>query len=155
MSRLTKLFCAALSSTLFFALAAPLFAGPLTPTPTATPTSTPTPTPTACIGMNPVVTIHTIGKGQNAANNNKVIHSITGNIVDPTSLGTTIHRIPICTPVSIVVSDSTGVPKNQAQTAGIICGPAGCTVASLMAKDKYISRSRDGKDTDRMTLLPK
>jgi hypothetical protein len=142
---------------LFFALAPPLFAGPLTPTPTATPTSTPTPTPTACIDMNPVITIHTIGKGQNAANNNKVIHAITGNIVDPTSLGTTAHRIPICagTPVSIAVSDSTGAPKNQAQTAGIVCNPAGCTVASLLAKDKYISRSRDGKDTDRMTLLPK
>jgi len=129
------------------------------PTPTATPTASPTPTPspTACIMQNPVVTINTTGKSNGPTDNAKVTHAITGNIVDPASLASNAHRIPICrgTPVSIAVRDRTGIPLNAATSAGISCNRFGCTVSNLQAKEKYISRSADGADTDRMTLLPK
>jgi cysteine-rich repeat protein len=132
-----------------------------TPTATAIPTATATaaPTPTAlseCTAMFPVRTIVTAGKSNSPTNNAKVMHFITGNIVDPSSLRVDAHRIPICegTAVSIAVMDTTGAPLSTATSAGINCNASGCTVSNLQATEKYISRSADGTDTDRMTLLP-
>ena len=105
---------------------------------------------------NPVTTVNTIGKGQSSSNNLKVLHAITGNIVDPTSLGPTANRIPLCagTEVSIVVSDTTGVPVT---TAGGSLSGNGSTLLSgfVNATEKYRSVSADGTDVDRMTLLPR
>ena len=80
---------------------------------------------------------------------------ITGNIVDPSRLRITAHRIPVCQgqPVTVVVADTTGTPT---VTAGgsLSCNSAGCTgVVNVTEKFKVVSS--DGKDTDRMTLLPK
>jgi hypothetical protein len=99
----------------------------------------------------------TIGKGQSPSNNPKVLNAITGNIVDPASLGEKASRIPVCegTQVTVEVSDTTGTPTVTANSGGIICVGSTCTVMTIMAKEKYIARSSDGKDTDRMTLLPK
>jgi hypothetical protein len=125
-----------------------------TPTPTATPTPTPTPIP--CTGLWPVVGIMTLGKGQSPSNNQKVVNFITGNIIDPDSLGDTAHRIPVCsgTRVDVTVTDTTGTPTLAANSSGISCTGSACVVMTIGAKEKYIARSRDGKDTDRMTLLP-
>jgi hypothetical protein len=130
-----------------------------TPTPSATATATPTPTATpepTCRELWPVFTIMTIGKGQSPSNNPKVSHAITGHIVDPDSLSDTAHRIPVCrgTDVTADVTDATGDASNTANSEGIVCGDAGCVATNLQATAKYISRSSDGKDTDRMTLLP-
>jgi hypothetical protein len=102
-----------------------------------------------------VTRIVTIGKGQSPTNNPKVSHAITGNIVDPGSLKETAHRIPVCegTVVNVVVSDSTGTPTNSAG-GSLTCDSAGCSGA-VDVTEKYKSVSSDGKDTDRMTLLPK
>ena len=99
--------------------------------------------------------IDTIGKGQSPTNNSKITHTILGNIVDPDSLGATAHRIPVCagTEVSIVVMDSTGLPTNTSQ-GSLTCDSLGCS-GVVHVTEKYISRSSDGKDTDRMTLLPR
>ena len=98
--------------------------------------------------------IVTIGKGQSPSNNPKVVHTITGNIVDPGSLGDTAHRIPVCagTEVTAVVTDSTGTPTNTAG-GSLTCDSAGCS-GVVNVTEKYKSVSSDGKDTDRMTLLP-
>jgi hypothetical protein len=105
----------------------------------------------------------TIGKGQSAANNAKVVHSITGNIVDPIGLcgtenGTcTAHRIPVCagTEVNVAVTDSTGIPTNTNIGKGVIsCNALGCSVGAVNVTEKYKSASADGKDTDRISLLP-
>ncbi len=132
--------------------------GPMTPS--ATPTSTPTPTPTptsACQVLWPKKTIVTIGKGQSPSDNPKVVNFITGNIVDPTSLGETAHRIPVCegTLVNVLVTDTTGIPTVTANSGGITCTGSTCVVMTISATEKYIARSSDGKDTDRMTLLPR
>jgi hypothetical protein len=84
----------------------------------------------------------------------KVSHSIMGNIVDPNSLGDTAHRIPVCagTNVKAMVSDATGTPTNTAD-GGLVCDSAGCS-GTVISKEKYKSISSDGKDTDRITLLP-
>ena len=126
-------------------------------TPTMLPTATATPTPTAaptCADMWDVTRIVTIGKGQSPTNNPKVSHAITGNIVDPDSLGDTAHRIPVCegTEVNILVSDETGTPTNSAD-GSLTCDSAGCS-GVVNVTEKYKSVSSDGKDTDRMTLLP-
>jgi hypothetical protein len=104
--------------------------------------------------MWPVVTVVTIGKGQSPSNNPKVVHSILGNIVDPGSLKETAHRIPVCegTEVNIVVTDTTGTPINSAD-GSLTCNSAGCS-GVVTVTEKYKSVSSDGKDTDRMTLLP-
>jgi hypothetical protein len=102
-----------------------------------------------------VTSIVTIGKGQSPTNNPKVSHTITGNIVDPGSLGDTAHRIPVCegTAVNIAVTDMTGTPTNSAD-GSLTCNSAGCS-GVVSVTEKYKSVSSDGKDTDRMTLLPK
>ncbi len=53
------------------------------------------------------------------------------------------------------VTDATGDASNTANREGILCGGSGCVAVNLQATAKYISRSADGKDTDRMTLLPR
>ncbi|MBW2691233.1 MAG: hypothetical protein JRE57_01185 [Deltaproteobacteria bacterium] len=129
----------------------------LTPTPTQTLTPTPTPTATAeptCSDLWLPSMICTIGKGQSPSNNPKVSMCITGNIVDPGSLGNTAHRIPVCagTEVSVVVTDLTGTPAVSAG-GSLSCNSAGCT-GVVNVTEKFIVNSADGKDTDRMTLLP-
>jgi hypothetical protein len=102
-----------------------------------------------------VQTIYTIGKGQSPSNNPTLSHAITGNIVDPGSLGDTASRIPVCagTQVNVVVTDQSG--NNPAITAGgsLSCNPTGCS-GVVDVTEKYKAVSTDGKDTDRMTLLP-
>ncbi len=140
-----------------------------TPTATATPTPTPTgtpgtPTPTAtpaarCEDRWPITSITTIAKGQSPANNVKVIHTITGNIIDPGAVCResgvcTAQRIPVCagTAVNAAVEGST---NNTNIGKGVIaCDAAGCSVAAIEVTEKYKSVSADGKDTDRVTLLP-
>jgi hypothetical protein len=133
-------------------------------TPTATATSTPTPSPTAgptCVQLNPVVTINTTAKSNSPVNNTKVIHAITGNIVDAATVKSNAQRIPVCagTVVNMIVTDVTNPPTNRAQntanSAGIECFNFGCQIFNIQETQKYISRSSDGKDTDRMTILPK
>jgi len=134
-----------------------------TSTPTATPTLAPTPTPTACEQEWPARTIYTIGKGQSAANNAKLLHQITGNIIDPGGLCPSsgpcnASRIPVCagTGVTVAVTDSTGAPTSTNIGKGdISCVGAVCSVGAVNVTEKYKSVSADGKDTDRMTLLPK
>jgi hypothetical protein len=101
-----------------------------------------------------VTKIITLGKGQSPTNNPKVRHEIVGNIVDPNSLGETAHRIPVCagTEVNITVTDDTGTPTNTAG-GSLSCNSAGCS-GTVNVTEKYKSVSSDGKDTDRMTLLP-
>jgi hypothetical protein len=103
--------------------------------------------------------ITTIGKGQSPTNNLKVSHLIVGHIVDPLAVcpdngACTAQRIPICagTEVTIAVEGSTN--NSNIGKGDISCNAAGCTVAALNVTEKYKSVSADGKDTDRMTLLP-
>jgi hypothetical protein len=181
MAQHTKLFCvlfsALVTSIPLLGLATPVFAGPIvTPsgnpclplseartadglllsTGTPCPSVSPTPTPTACEELWLLEAIATFGKSQSKTNNAKVVNFITGNIVDQDSLGDTAHRIPVCsrTPVLITVSDTTGVPSVTANSAGISCSGATCSVAGITETEKYIARSSDGKDKDRITLLP-
>ena len=111
--------------------------------------------PGSCPWLSRVTTIYTLGKGQSAANNSKVSHAITGNIVNPGLLKFTANRIRVCRGTSVTVSvfDTTGGATNTARTGGISCNTLGCTVTNLQATEKYISRSADGKDTDRMTFV--
>jgi len=135
-----------------------------TETPTATPTGTPTPTPsappTSCDVMWPVDTIVTIGKGQSPNKNVLVSHRITGHIVDPVALCggggvCTAHRIPLCAGTAVAIA-VTGATDNTNIGKGVIsCDAAGCSVDALEVTEKYKSVSPDGKDTDRMTLLPR
>ena len=99
----------------------------------------------------------TLGKGQSRSNNLKVVNVINGNIIDPDSLGNTAHRIPVCsgTRVDLTVTDATGTPTVTANSGGINCTGSTCTVVTISGTEKYIARSSDGKDTDRMTLLPR
>jgi hypothetical protein len=108
-------------------------------------------------------TIYTVGKGQSAANNAKILHQITGNIIDPDGLcpstgACNASRIPVCagTGVTVAVTDSTGAPTSTNVGKGdISCVGAVCTVGAVNVTEKYKSVSADGKDTDRITLLPK
>ena len=112
---------------------------------------------TACQLEWPVDTVTTIAKGQSPTNNPKVQNAITGHIVGgAAAFGPKAHRIRICegTPVSINITDSTGTPTNTALSAGITCDSSGCAIPSLTATEKYKAVSNDGKDTDRVTLLP-
>jgi hypothetical protein len=53
------------------------------------------------------------------------------------------------------VSDSTGgATSTNIGKGNISCAGAICTVAAVNVTEKYKSVSADGKDTDRMTLLP-
>jgi len=134
-----------------------------TSSPTATPTATPTPTATAtptslppnsCAAIWPVANVVTTAKGQSPTNNPKVVHRITGNIVDPGSLGDTAHRIPVCagTEVFAVVTDTTGTPTNTAN-GSLSCDSGGCS-GVIDATEKYQSVSQDGQDKDRITFIP-
>jgi hypothetical protein len=98
----------------------------------------------------------TLGKGQSPSNNPKVVKFITGNVIDPDSLGDTAHRIPVCsgTRVDIRVTDTTGDPSLTASSSGIHCSGDTCVAMTISETEKYVARSSDGKDTDRMTLLP-
>ena len=142
MNRLTYLLCLLATAAVFFGLSTPVLA-------------TPTPEP-QCSDLWPVETILTIGKGQSPSNNPKVLHLITGHIIGGKgAFGMTAHRIPVCagTTVSIEVRDSTGVPTITAG-GSLVCNEAGCS-GSVNVTEKYKSVSSDGKDTDRITLLPK
>ena len=104
-----------------------------------------------------VGTIITIAKGQSGKQNPKVSHSIAAEILDAADYGPTAHRIKICTgtAVTATITDLTGTPTNTTLSGvEVVCIPASCTVASLDATEKYKSVSSDGKDTDRVTLLP-
>ncbi len=131
-----------------------------TPTPTATPTATPTPTPTTCEALWPVSSIITIAKGQSAANNLKVSHLIVGNIVDPAAVcpsegPCTAHRIPVCAGTGVTIA-VTGSADNTNIGRGVIsCDVDGCFVDAVDVTEKYKSISADGKDTDRISLLPR
>jgi hypothetical protein len=46
-------------------------------------------------------------------------------------------------------TDNTNIGKGN-----ISCTAAGCTVGAVNVTEKYKSVSADGKDSDRMTLLP-
>jgi hypothetical protein len=100
--------------------------------------------------------VMSLGGGQSKTNNAKVMHLIVGNIIDPTSLGAKVSKLTVCrgSSVSVTVTDSTGTPSNTPNSPGIVCNSSGCVAANITAKVKYISRSTDGKDTDRMTILP-
>jgi hypothetical protein len=143
--------------------ATPIATPTATPTmlPTATATAIPTPTPTAeptpppCSRVWPVTTFVTKAKGQKRSNNAKLTHAIRGNIIEPSSLGDTAHRIPVCagTEVTSTITDTTGTPTNT--TSGSLdCSPSGCA-GVVNETEKYQSRSKDGKDKDSITFLPK
>ena len=152
-----------LASAAFVALASPALAGPTTgPSPTAIPTPSPMPTPTvppgSCPEAWPLVTVLTIGKSNSPSNNAKVVHAITGFIIDPKSLSQEVNRVLVCqgTTVTVGVTDLTGGSAlNLANSSGITCDSSGCTVVNIQRKERYISRSADGTDTDRISLVAK
>jgi hypothetical protein len=138
---------------------------PATPTATPTVTSEPTPTatptapPASCSTTWPSSSITTIGKSNSPTNNSKVSHLITGNIIDPDAVcpdngACTAHRIPVCAGTAVTIA-VTGSTDNTNIGKGVIsCDAAGCTVGAVNVTEKYKSVSADGKDADRMTLLP-
>ena len=85
---------------------------------------------------------------------------IIGNIVDPNRLGATAHRIPVCQgePITVVVTDQTGAPTTTVG-GSLSCQFTSTTTATctgvVNVTEKFKVVSSDGKDTDRMTLLPK
>jgi hypothetical protein len=95
-----------------------------------------------------------MANGQSPTNNPKVVHRITGNIVDPGSLGETAHRIPVCagTEVFAVVTDTRGTPTNTA-SGSLGCDSGGCS-GVIDATEKYQSVSQDGRDKDSITFIP-
>jgi hypothetical protein len=42
-----------------------------------------------------------------------------------------------------------------ASSSGINCNDSTCVVETIRGKERYVARSSDGKDTDRITLLPR
>ena len=170
LNRFTRFFCNLMMLGVALALTTPVLAGPTAaPTPTATPiprpgTATPTasPTPIASPTAVPLCTdrwglskICIIGKGQSPVNNPKVSMCIRGYIVNPSRLGITAHLIPVCQGelITVEVVDITGTPT---VTAGgsLSCNSTGCTgVVNVTETFKVVSY--DGKDTDRIILLPK
>jgi hypothetical protein len=144
------------------ALANPVLAGPTTgPSPTVTPTPSPMPTPTtipnSCLEAWPLITVLTAGRANSPSNNAKVVHAITGHVIDPSSLGVEENRIQVClgTTVNAAVTDLTGGSAlNQANSSGISCDSVGCTAVNIQRLERYTSRSADGTDTDRFILAP-
>jgi hypothetical protein len=132
------------------------------PTPSATPTaaSTATPMPTAeptpppCSFVWPQTTFITKAKGQKPTDNEKLTHTIRGNIIEPGSLSETAHRISVCagTEVTSTITDTTGTPTNNS-SGSLDCSPAHC-VGVVNEMEKYQSTSEDGKDKDSITFLP-
>ena len=60
--------------------------------------------------------------------------------------------------MSIFMYDINGEPNSSINApvgSGVFCDSSGCTVSSIQGTVKYISRSADGKDTDRITIVPK
>jgi hypothetical protein len=112
-------------------------------------------TPTGCAAVWPPTEIFTTAKGQNPANNAKVSHAISGNVIDPTSLSDTADRIEVCagTAVSSLVTDTTGTPTNAAR-GSLGCDSTGCS-GVVNATEKYQSVSDDGKDKDSITFVPR
>jgi hypothetical protein len=111
----------------------------------------------ACADQWLPATLTTVGKGQSRANNGKVSHEIYGHIVGgAVAYGEKATRIKLCrgTPVEIDIRDDTGVPGVIALTDGIRCDASGCSVELLRRVEKYKATSQDGKDTDRVTLIP-
>ena len=102
-----------------------------------------------------MTTVVSVGKGQNQANNGKVVHFVTGNVTNPALLGINANRIFVCagTPVEIVVTDSTGTPRNSPKTGGVSCTSSGCTIANIQSTQRYTSSSADGKDKDGMQIV--
>ena len=86
--------------------------------------------------------------------------SIVGHIVDPDNkLAPTAHRITVCagTEVTVTVfdsSDSEGGTTTITAGGSLRCEGLICMVTPVVA-EKFTVVSSDGKDTDRMTLLPK
>jgi hypothetical protein len=120
----------------------------------------PTPDPEACDLTWQVSAITTIAKGQSAANNVKVSHFIVGNIVDPASVcpdsgACTAHRIPVCAGTDVFITITGSTDNTNIGRGNIFCDESDCSVAAIHFTEKFISVSGDGKDTDRITLLPK
>jgi hypothetical protein len=110
--------------------------------------------PTECPDIWPVDSVCTVGKGQRQSNNQSLVHCLVGNIIDPGSLARDATRIPVCagTHVDAQVTDATGVPTNTA-AGSLACDSNGCS-GFVDVSEKYKSVSANGKDTDRITLLP-
>ena len=111
----------------------------------------------------PLTTIETAGKGQSSRNNPTVSHAITARIVGGVeAYGPRAHRIEVCdgTRVQVRIEDesSTGTgPTVTELTPGIECTSgdgAGCEVEALTAVQKYKAVSEDGRDKDRIVLIP-
>ncbi len=164
MNRSTYLLCSLITIAAFVGLTTSALAGPTptpaTPTPAtptpATPTpATPTPPPTPCTDLNPSVTIETIAKGQSPSVNPLIRHSITGNIINPGSLSSTAHRIPVCagTTVNAVVIDDSGGVTTSVASGSLICNLLGCS-GTVNVKEQYKSTSTGSSDKDSITFLP-
>jgi hypothetical protein len=107
-----------------------------------------------------VDTIFTIGKGQSPTNNLLVGHFITGNIIDPAALcpdngACKASRIPVCAGTGVTITTPGSTNNTNNGRGDIVCGATGCVDDSVDVTEKYKSVSDNGKDTDRMTLLPR
>ena len=81
---------------------------------------------------------------------------ISGNLVDPSSLKETAHRIPVCsgTEVTVTVFDTSGDTPVITAGGSLTCKGQICTVTPVVT-EKFKVVSTDGKDKDSITLLPK
>ena len=130
--------------------------------PTATPTAKPTPTAEPlCRDRDDCRfrKITTIGKGQSPTNNPNVSMVISGFICEVDKLSSTAHRIKVCSGerVTVAVRDTSGPDTVITAGGSLTCDtPTGlfCEVFPVVT-EKFKVVSSDGKDTDRMTLLPK
>ena len=145
MNRFTKFLCNLMVLGVALGLTMPAVAGPTTPTPEPT-----------CADRWVGHKFTTVGKGQSSTNNPKIAMSITGNIVDPASLKPNAHRITVCagTEVTVSIVDISGDSPTITAGGSLTCKGLLCTVTPVVA-EKFTVVSSDGKDTDRMTLLPK
>jgi hypothetical protein len=84
---------------------------------------------------------------------------ITGNIIDPGAVcpeseTCTAQRIPVCAGTGVTIEVTGSTDNTNIGKGDISCTAAGCTVGAVNVTEKYKSVSADGKDSDRMTLLP-
>jgi len=93
--------------------------------------------------------------------NSQVFHWITGRIVAPTQLKVNENNIPVCSGTTVTVTvtdqgedDPSGQAINVADSANITCNPVGCIATNLRTRARYTSTARDGRDRDRMKLIP-